>query len=79
MNRFAENLGILKDTGYDQTFTLTQLATYVTVCNFEILEARKFMFSPIGFPAEKTLERVLGPWGLNWIMANQLLISRKRD
>lgn len=79
MNRFAENLGILKDAGHNQTFTLTQLAMYVTACNSEILEARKFMFSPIGFPAEKTLERVLRSWGLNWIMANQLLISRKRD
>ena len=44
---------------------------------FEVLEARRFMFSPIGFPAEKTIERFLETLGLGLIMANQLVVARR--
>jgi len=35
------------------------------------------MFSPIGFPAEKTIEKIFGPLGLRLVMANQLLVARR--
>ena len=44
---------------------------------FQIVEKKKFMFSPIGFPAEKIIEKIFGPLGLKLIMANQLVISRR--
>jgi len=78
MDHIAEKLGILKDAGHSQTFTLKALAARVAACGFEIVEARKFMFSPVGFPAEKRIERIFGPLGLNLIMANQLVVGRKR-
>lgn len=77
MDHIAEKLGILKDAGHSQTFTLKQLAARVTACDFEVVEARKFMFSPVGFPAEKVIERICGPLGLKLIMANQLVVGRK--
>jgi len=78
MDHLAEGLGILKDAGHNRTFTLKELSARIATHGFEVMEARKFMFSPIGFPAEKTLERILGPLGLNLIMANQLVVGRKR-
>ncbi|HOT91979.1 MAG TPA: class I SAM-dependent methyltransferase [Anaerolineae bacterium] len=77
MDRLAAILGILKDAQHGQTFTLKELSARVTTHGFEIVEACKFMFSPIGFPAEKTIEKILGPWGLQLIMANQLVVGRK--
>ncbi len=77
MDCLAAILGILKDAQHSQTFTLKELSTRVTKHGFEIVEARKFMLSPIGFPAEKTIERVFGPLGLQFMMANQLVVGRK--
>ncbi len=78
MDHMAEKLGILKDAGHNETFTLKALAARITACGFEVVEARKFMFSPIGFPAEKVIEQIFGPLGLNLVMANQLVVGRKQ-
>ena len=77
MDHIAQLTGIWKDTGHQQTFNLNQLQTLAQANGFEVLEARKFMFSPVGFPFEKVIERVLGPLGLSLIMANQLLVARR--
>jgi hypothetical protein len=44
---------------------------------YTVLEQTKFMFSPVGFPAEKTIEKIFGPFGLRLVMANQLLVARR--
>jgi ubiquinone/menaquinone biosynthesis C-methylase UbiE len=77
MERIASAIGLLKKAGHQQSFKLAELEQLVKENGFAVLEARKFMFSPIGFPAEKTIEKVLRPLGLNLIMANQLLIARR--
>ena len=56
---------------------LKQLSQMARENQFEVVEAKKFMFSPIGFPAEKTIEKIFGPLGLRLVMANQLLVARK--
>lgn len=78
MDRIATAIGLLKDGGHQETFSLKKLCSLCEENGFGILEARKFMFSPIGFPAEKTIERFLGPLGLGLIMANQLVVARRR-
>lgn len=40
-------------------------------------EKRHKLPSPIGFPGEKTIEKLFGPLGLSLVMANQLLVARK--
>jgi hypothetical protein len=45
---------------------------------FQVVEAKKFMFSPVGFPAEKLIERGMRATGLDLVMANQLVVVRKR-
>ena len=79
MERLASMLGILRDAGHQETFRLGRLVELVEGHGFDVVEARKFMFSPIGFPGEKWLERTFGPLGLRWIMANQLLVARRRS
>lgn len=78
MDKIASTIGLLKDSGHQETFNLKKLSSLCQQNGFDILEARKFMFSPIGFPGEKTIERLLGPLGLNLIMANQLVVARCR-
>ena len=75
----AEKLGIVKDTGHQNMFSLKKLCKFVESHDFEILDSRKFMFSPIGFPFEKWIETVLGPIGLKLIMANQIVVAKKKD
>jgi len=77
MERVASAIGLLKEEAHQRTFNLTELCQLANENGFVVLEARKFMFSPVGFPAEKVIERVLGPLGLSLIMANQLLIARR--
>jgi hypothetical protein len=42
------------------------------------MDAKKFMFSPVGFPAEKLIERGMRAAKLDLMMANQLVVVRKR-
>jgi SAM-dependent methyltransferase len=77
MEDIASRLGILKDPDHYETYNLRQLRAMAEAEGLQVLEARKFMFSPVGFPAEEVIERVFGPLGLSLVMANQLLILRK--
>ena len=78
MDRVASALGLLKDSGHQYTFNLKQLCELAEETGYEVAETRKFMFSPVGFPAEKTIERIFGPLGLRLVMANQLVVARRR-
>lgn len=77
MERVASTIGVLQEAGHQRTFNLAELRQFVEDSSFVVLEARKFMFSPVGFPAEKVIERVLGLLGLSLVMANQLLVARR--
>lgn len=77
MERISSAIGLLKDADHYRTFNLAELRQLANETGFVVLEARKFMFSPVGFPAEKVIERVLGSLGLSLIMANQLLVARR--
>ncbi|HLV02745.1 MAG TPA: hypothetical protein VKZ59_15860, partial [Acidobacteriota bacterium] len=71
--------GILNETGHQTALSLNDLDLLCRAAGFQVIEKKRFMFSPIGFPAERFLERALGPFGLKWIMANQLLVARKDE
>ncbi len=73
----ASAIGLLNEPGHQQTFNLRQLCGLVEFAGFKVIESRKFMFSPIGFPAERTIERLLNTIGLSFVMANQLLVAKK--
>ncbi|PWT88793.1 MAG: hypothetical protein C5B54_10035 [Acidobacteria bacterium] len=77
MEKVSSALGILKEAGHHMTLNLKQLRKMAEKAGLTVVEASKFMFSPIGFPAEKTIEKVFGPLGLRLVMANQLLVARR--
>lgn len=77
MDRVASAIGLLKETGHQHSFTLRQLKQLVEANGFEAVECRKFMFSPVGFPAEQAIEKALNSMGLSFLLANQLLIAKK--
>jgi ubiquinone/menaquinone biosynthesis C-methylase UbiE len=77
MEKVASALGIWKEGGHDTTLNLKQLSRMAGETGFTVMESSKFMFSPVGFPAEKTIEKIFGPLGLRLVMANQLLVARR--
>jgi len=77
MDKVATFLGILKDVGHQKSFCLEELLSLCRNNDFNILEAKKFMFSPIGFPAERTFEKLLRALRMDFLMANQLLVARR--
>ena len=78
IDHIASTLGLLKEAGHQFHFRLDDLRALGGKHGFETLEARKFMISPVGFPAERFIERLLGPIGLKYLMANQICVLRKR-
>lgn len=77
MDHIASAVGLLKETGHQFHFTLKQLGALGRRHGLEVIESKKFMFSPIGFPAELSIERWFGPLGLRLIMVNQLCVLGK--
>ncbi len=77
MERLASAIGLLKETGHQYTLDRRQLRESAEGAGLRVLEVRKFMFSPVGFPAERTIERALRSVGLSLLLANQLMVARK--
>ena len=55
----ASTLHLLPPEDHQETFNLKKLAKLVESERFQVLEAEKFMMSPVGFPAELTIEKVM--------------------
>lgn len=73
----ASKLGFLKEDDHQETFNLKGLTSLIASKEFEILEAEKFMMSPVGFPAELSIEKMMKKIGLSAILLNQLVAARK--
>ena len=74
----ASKLGFLKEDDHQETFTLKKMADLVVSCQFDLLEAEKFMMSPVGFPAEQKIERIMKRAGLSSLLLNQLVAARRK-
>ena len=70
LNRWEDEL-------HENTFDLHSLSDLLQDAGFYVVEARKFMMSPIGFPAEHTIERWYHRVGLDWLLLNQIAVGRK--
>jgi len=66
-----------QETGHQITFNLKRLKEDFQNHNFQVLSAEKFMFSPVGFPAELKIEKLLKAFKLNFLLLNQLIIGKK--
>ena len=59
------------------TFGKKELLQLLAENDFEVLQYRKFMISPVGVPLEEQVEGVLRRLGVNGLMANQIIVARK--
>jgi ubiquinone/menaquinone biosynthesis C-methylase UbiE len=75
----ASKMGFLKEEDHQETFNLNKLSSLVTSCKFRLLEAQKFMMSPVGFPGELHIEKALRRIGLSGLLLNQLVAIRKEE
>lgn len=73
----ASKLGFLKEDDHQETFTLKKMAALMVSNSFDLLEAEKFMMSPVGFPAEQSIEKIMKRIGLTPLLLNQLVAARK--
>jgi ubiquinone/menaquinone biosynthesis C-methylase UbiE len=73
----ATKLGFLKEDDHQETFNLKTLTKLISIHKFDILESEKFMMSPVGFPAELSIEKWMKKVGLSAILLNQLVAGRK--
>ena len=62
-----------------ETLTLANLKEYLQDTRFEFVYGEKFMLSPIGFPFEQKVERILRTVRLTFSMLNQVAVGVKHN
>lgn len=75
--KVATAIGHLKEDEHQETLDLVRIKGLLSSIGFDILEARKFMVSPVGFPFEKRSERVMRRLRFNALLLNQLVVAVK--
>ncbi|MDP2729868.1 MAG: methyltransferase domain-containing protein [Dehalococcoidales bacterium] len=73
----ATSVGHLKDKQHVKTFKLSELVYLLKAKGFQILKTEKFMMSPIGFPYEVKIERIMKLVKLDFLLLNQLVAAQK--
>ena len=73
----ATRLGHLDAGQHTRLPKLGELSAMAEENGLEVLEAEKFMLSPVGMPCEAAVERLLRLARLRFLMANQILVARK--
>ena len=77
LGKIATSVGHLDDDQHHHIPNIRELKELAKSNNLKVIEAKKFMFSPIGFPLEIIIERILRKLKLSILMANQLVIAKK--
>jgi len=75
--RIATNFGHLEGEQHQKTFKLSKLVSLLKSEGFKILKAEKFMMSPIGFPCEIKIEKIMKLAGFKFLLLNQLVVGKK--
>jgi ubiquinone/menaquinone biosynthesis C-methylase UbiE len=75
--RIGTWIGHLPKEQHMHTFDLALLSTMLIQAGFKILEAERFMLSPIGFPCELRIERALKQLGGGKFLLNQIIIGQR--
>ena len=75
--RIATLVGHLQDEQHNEVPNLKRLRQLSELSNLKVELLQKFMISPIGIIFEDQIESILRSFGLSFMLANQLLVSRK--
>jgi ubiquinone/menaquinone biosynthesis C-methylase UbiE len=78
-DRISELVGYAEKGTHLKVFTLSQLRSLCQSSSFRVLKAEKFMMSPIGFPWENGIEKVMRVISLRFLLMNQLVIADKQE
>ena len=73
----ATKIGHLKEEQHQKIFKLSELRSLFELQGFKILKAEKFMMSPIGFPYEIKIEKIMKSIGVGFLLLNQLVVGQK--
>jgi SAM-dependent methyltransferase len=71
----ATLVGHLADEQHHEVMNLRRLTALCEGAGLRVVEASKFMLSPVGMPLELPVERVVRGLGLNFLFANQLVAA----
>jgi len=74
----ATMIGHLKDDDHNETFNLSKLKFLFENQQLAVLVAEKFMMSPIGFPYELVIEKIVKCGGLERLLLNQIVVGMKQ-
>ena len=74
----ATKIGHLEEEQHNETFRLSELRSLFEQEGIKIIKAEKFMMSPIGFPYELKIERIMKRIGFGFLLLNQLVVGYKR-
>jgi len=72
-------IGHLEEEQHNETFRLSELGSLFELQGFKIIKAEKFMMSPIGFPYEIKIEKIMKIAKLDFLLLNQLVVGQKVD
>lgn len=75
--RIATKIGHLEGGKHQKTFKLSKLVSLLKSKGFKILKAEKFMISPIGFPYEIKIEKIVKLAGFGFLLLNQMIVAQK--
>ena len=75
--RLATRLRFFSPHEADRAMRLDDIAEQMREVGIVPLEARKFMISPIGFPFELWVEKVMAWLGLDLFFLNQIIVGRR--
>ena len=70
-------VGHLSGEHHSKVMNLRELHEELRKVQFEILEADKFMLSPVGMPFEFKVEKVIKFLHFRFLFANQIVVGRK--
>jgi len=73
----ATKIGYFEEELHNVTFKLPELKLLFESQDFKILKAEKFMMSPIGFPHEVKIEKIMKSIGGGFLLLNQLVVCLK--
>ena len=73
----ATRLGLLPDEQHYSVLNLRRVRQMMENVGFRVLETRKFMMSPVGFPMEIKIEQMLRKFSLDFLFMNQIVVGQR--
>jgi len=74
----AKIVGHLKDVRHYEVMNIKRLYRLINRNGFSVVKVQKFMLSPIGLPLEFPIEKAIRMARLNFLLANQLVVGKKK-